>query len=452
MGLPDIGIRTHVRTGDTSQVERNLIRRQPPHIVITTPESLYVLLGSESGRTMLSTVRTVIVDEIHALVGNKRGAHLALSLERLQSLANQPVQRVGLSATQKPIETVAKFLIGARRKLKDCVIVDSGHVRERDLQIVVPPVPLEVVMSNEAWQTVDYLILLQNSYGGADSVKYEIKQVAASPESVQLTRGLKEFVVPAGTASTVTTVPPGPRYKPGETFKDCEDCPEMAALPAGSFFMGSTSLEQGHQTSEGPRHRVTISRTFAIGVKEVTFDEYDACVRDHGCITVSDRGWGRGRRPVLNLKLVDVKNYIAWLSETTGQHYFIPSEAEWEYAARAGTETPWNTGDTLITEDANFFNQFQKTVPVGSYAPNGFGLYDMHGNVLEWVQDCMDVGYVGVPNDGSAALGPPCNTRVARGGTYATDHAKTRSATRYSVNESTRYSDTGIRLARSLPQ
>lgn len=154
LGLPDIGIRTHVRTGDTSQVERNIIRRQPPHIVITTPESLYVLLGSESGRTMLSTVRTVIVDEIHALVGNKRGAHLALSLERLQSLANQPVQRVGLSATQKPIETVARFLIGARRKLKDCVIVDSGHVRERDLQIVVPPVPLEAVMSNEAWQTV----------------------------------------------------------------------------------------------------------------------------------------------------------------------------------------------------------------------------------------------------------------------------------------------------------
>lgn len=298
----------------------------------------------------------------------------------------------------------------------------------------------------------DYLILLQNSYGGADSVKYEIKQVAASPEFVQLTRGLKEFTAPAGTASTVTTVPEGPRYKPGETFKDCEHCPEMAALPAGSFFMGSTSLEQGHQTSEGPRHRVTFSRTFAIGVKEVTFDEYDACVRDHGCINVSDRGWGRGKRPVLNLKLADVKNYVAWLSETTGQHYFIPSEAEWEYAARAGTDTPWNTGDTLITEDANFFNQFQKTVPVGSYAPNGFGLYDMHGNVLEWVQDCMDVGYVGVPNDGSAALGPPCNTRVVRGGAYSTDHAKTRSAARFAVNETTRYTDTGIRVARSLPR
>ncbi len=154
MGLPEVGIRTHVRTGDTSQVERNMTRRQAPHIVITTPESLYVLLGSESGRDMLRTVRTVIVDEIHALVGNKRGVHLALSLERLQALATQPLQRIGLSATQKPIETVAKFLIGAKRKLKDCVIVDSGHVRERDLQIVVPPVPLEAVMSNEAWQTV----------------------------------------------------------------------------------------------------------------------------------------------------------------------------------------------------------------------------------------------------------------------------------------------------------
>lgn len=161
----DVAIRTHVRTGDTSQAERTITRRQPPHIVITTPESLYVLLGSESGRAMLRSVRTVIVDEIHALVGSKRGSHLALSLERLQALAAQPLQRIGLSATQKPIETVAKFLIGAQRKLKDCVIVDSGHSRPRDLQISVPPTPLEAVLSNEMWQQVyDQLSLLINTH------------------------------------------------------------------------------------------------------------------------------------------------------------------------------------------------------------------------------------------------------------------------------------------------
>lgn len=298
----------------------------------------------------------------------------------------------------------------------------------------------------------EYLILLQNFGGIAGGFAYEVNQVNASPEFVQLQPGLLEYIAPQGTASTVTTVPAGPRYKPGDTFRDCEHCPEMAALPAGSFFMGSDQFEEGRDASEGPRHRVTFSRSFAIGTKEVTFDEYDACVHALGCFDVSDRGWGRGNRPVLNLKWIEVMNYVAWLSATTGQQYFIPSEAEWEYAARAGTDTPWNTGDSLISEDANFFNQFQKTVPVGSYAPNGFGLYDTHGNVLEWVQDCLDVGYVGVPSDGSAAIGPPCNSRIVRGGAYSTNHARTRSAARFAVLAATRYTDTGFRVTRSLPQ
>ncbi|HEY3698153.1 MAG TPA: helicase-related protein, partial [Spongiibacteraceae bacterium] len=154
-----------VRTGDTSQAERALMRKLAPHIVITTPESFYVLLGSQSGRDMLAHVRTVIVDEIHAVVGSKRGSHLALSLERLQALCAQPLQRIGLSATQKPIETVAKFLLGAKCKLHDCTIVDSGHTRQRDLQIALPPSPLEAVMSNEVWeQLYDQLATLVHAH------------------------------------------------------------------------------------------------------------------------------------------------------------------------------------------------------------------------------------------------------------------------------------------------
>ncbi len=151
-GEPDVAIRTWVRTGDTTQAERTAMRKLAPHITITTPESLYILLGSESGRDMLRNVRTVIVDEIHALVNSKRGSHLALSLERLQALCEIPVQRIGLSATQKPIEIVAQFLTGAKKKIEECVIVDSGHIRKRDLQIITPPSPLEAVMSNEQWQ------------------------------------------------------------------------------------------------------------------------------------------------------------------------------------------------------------------------------------------------------------------------------------------------------------
>ena len=152
LSLPDVEIRAVVRTGDTTQAERAAMRRLSPHIVVTTPESLYILLGSHSGRAMLSTCRTVIIDEIHAVAGNKRGAHLALSLERLQALTSGALVRVGLSATQKPLEEVAKFLTGAREA--SCTIIDSGHIRSRDLSLEIPPAPLEAVMSGEVWNSV----------------------------------------------------------------------------------------------------------------------------------------------------------------------------------------------------------------------------------------------------------------------------------------------------------
>src|SRR5690606_28775056 len=150
MGLPDVELRTAVRTGDTPQAERAAMRKQPPHILVTTPESLYVLLGSESGRAMLASTLEVIVDEIHALAGNKRGSHLRLSLERLEALCGTRLARIGLSATQKPIDQVARFLVGDDR----CQVIDIGYSRERDLALELPPVPLQPVMSNEQWELV----------------------------------------------------------------------------------------------------------------------------------------------------------------------------------------------------------------------------------------------------------------------------------------------------------
>src|SRR5579859_1900634 len=150
-GLPDVDIKAWVRTGDTPQAERERMRREPPHIVVTTPESLYILLTSDSGRKLLSTVKTVIVDEIHALAGNKRGAHLALSLERLAALTPRPPVRIGLSATQKPIEDVAHFLTGAG---EECTIIDTGHVRDRRLHLEMPRSPVTPVMANEVWAEI----------------------------------------------------------------------------------------------------------------------------------------------------------------------------------------------------------------------------------------------------------------------------------------------------------
>ena len=154
-GEPGSGIRAMVRTGDTPSAARTSMRRQPPHILVTTPESLYILLTSEGGRAMLASVGTAIVDEIHAVAGNKRGAHLALSLERLDALAGRPVTRIGLSATQRPIETVAHFLTGCEDGTPGtCTIVDTGHTRERDLALELPESPLEAVMSGEVWAEV----------------------------------------------------------------------------------------------------------------------------------------------------------------------------------------------------------------------------------------------------------------------------------------------------------
>lgn len=154
MHLPPLRISTAVRTGDTPQKDRAAMRKTAPHILVTTPESLYVLLGSDSGRRMLASTRTVIVDEIHAIAASKRGSHLALTLERLQALCSEPLLRIGLSATQKPIEQVSRFLVGADPIERPCTIVDIGHARPRDLGIEVPPVPLGPVMSNDVWELV----------------------------------------------------------------------------------------------------------------------------------------------------------------------------------------------------------------------------------------------------------------------------------------------------------
>ena len=153
-GLPELRISTAVRTGDTPQKERTAMRKTAPHILVTTPESLYVLLGSDSGRRMLSNTQTVIIDEIHAIAASKRGSHLALSLERLQALCEKPLLRIGLSATQKPIERVSRFLVGSDPVTRPCAIVDIGHARPRDLAMEVPPVPLTAVMANDVWQLV----------------------------------------------------------------------------------------------------------------------------------------------------------------------------------------------------------------------------------------------------------------------------------------------------------
>ncbi|HTU12157.1 MAG TPA: formylglycine-generating enzyme family protein [Allosphingosinicella sp.] len=251
------------------------------------------------------------------------------------------------------------------------------------------------------------------------------------------------------TASTSTAATPG-AHGQGQAFRDCDSCPEMVVLPAGSFMMGSMSTEEGRRPHEGPVHEVTFARAFAMGKYEVTFDEWNACVADDACAHARATGRGEGRRPVVNVSWASARIYVDWLSRRTGQRYFLPSEAEWEYAARAGTITPWNTGDALISDDANILGQFDQPVPVGGFPPNAFGLHDMHGNVAEWVLDCHDVGYFGAPRDGSAVVTPNCATRVIRGGSFVSDPVSVRSAARGYVYPGMRSPSLGFRVARAM--
>ena len=275
----------------------------------------------------------------------------------------------------------------------------------------------------------------------------QVASATPAPAATRLTAGSG---LPAGMA-------------PGTVFRDCDACPEMVVIPAGSFQMGSPPTEVGHAFNEEPQHQVTISRAFAVGKYEVTFDEWDACVRENGCSNnASDEGWGRGRRPVINVSWNDAKQYTEWLSRKTGKFYRLLSEAEWEYVARAGTSTAFFFGNTITQQQANYVSEASyagsptassqgKTVSVGSYPANAFGLHDLHGNVREWTDDCWNGTYGGAPTDGSAWTARVCVGRTLRGGSWYSYPRYVRSADRFWDISTLRIYFNGFRSARMLP-
>jgi formylglycine-generating enzyme required for sulfatase activity len=243
--------------------------------------------------------------------------------------------------------------------------------------------------------------------------------------------------------------------KPKDAFKECSACPEMVVVPAGSFLMGSVNFDGG-LSDERPQHRVTIARRFAIARFELTFDEWDACAAHGDCDTrVSAGSWGRGRQPVINVSWDDAQRYLAWLSRLTGQPYRLLTEAEWEYAARAGDSTRYSWGNGIGKGNANCAScgsQWDKKQPgpAGSFAANAFGLHDMHGNVWEWVEDTWHGNYNGAPTDGSAWLEGGDSRRVARGGSWLDHPELLRSTARLRDSSVNRYNYLGFRAGRTL--
>jgi formylglycine-generating enzyme required for sulfatase activity len=225
----------------------------------------------------------------------------------------------------------------------------------------------------------------------------------------------------------------------------------MTVLPSGMFQMGSAD----GPASERPVHRVTIASRFALGQSAVTFAEWDACVAAGGCaFRPSDHGWGRGDRPAIGLSYADAQAYADWLSTVTGERYRMPSEAEWEYADRAGTTTAYWWGDEARAGVADCSDceaeARRMTMPIRTYPPNAFGLYDTAGNVAEWVADCWTPNYADAPSDGSAVTTANCAQHTLRGGNFSSDIRALRSAARFKYDTNVRYYTNGVRVARDI--
>jgi formylglycine-generating enzyme required for sulfatase activity len=237
-------------------------------------------------------------------------------------------------------------------------------------------------------------------------------------------------------------------------FRDAPYAPELVALPAGEFWMGSPETEEDRFEFERPRHKVTIAYRYAIGRYPVTFAEYDRFCEATRRQKPGDEGWGRERRPVINVIWHDAQAYAAWLARETGRPYRLPSEAEWEYACRAGTRTRYSFGDAITPALANYYDSgLRRTSEVGSYPANPWGLHDMHGNVWEWVADDWHDSYKGAPIDGSARMDKGsyhARRRVLRGGSWGDYSEHCRSAYRIRLASDHRNGIIGFRVARTL--
>jgi formylglycine-generating enzyme required for sulfatase activity len=269
------------------------------------------------------------------------------------------------------------------------------------------------------------------------------------------TNHMEAVVAPAGTARL--DVPPQAAPNAPKPWRDCDACPEMVDVPPGRFMMGSTADDPDAEDVERPQHEVVIAKAFALGRYEVTSDEWEACVSGGGCegYRPSDARIGRGQRPVTNVSWEDARRYVLWLSAKTGYSYRLASEAEWEYAARAGTTTRFWWGDDAGYGNANCKacgKEWGQASPVGSFAPNTYGLYDVSGNVWEWVEDCWRA--YGEQGDARSDAGEAivdkidCSQRVLRGGSWDNTAARIRSAQRSGGAPEGRHPVVGFRVAR----
>jgi len=399
----------------------------------------------------------ISLDEVLAEI-NRKGAKVKIVI--IDAARRNPFERrfrqsaAGLAALDAPDGTLAMYAVAPGKVLNsEGTGANSLFVGELTKELRVPNLTAEEVF-NRARIGVSRASNGEQVPWVASSLAEEFYFGPSRP----VVTGPAPAPVPPAPAPPAPPTPPTPApseppragANPGDFFRDCPDCAELVVVPAGSFDMGSTA------EFENPAHRVTIAKPFAIARREVTFDEWDKCVDEGACKhRPDDRGWGRGDRPVINVSWLDAKTFTTWLSQKTGQTYRLPSEAEWEYAARAGTNTPYWWGRDLGSRQANCrecnTGAAQQTSAVGSYKPNPFGLYDTAGNAAEWVEDCWNDNYRGAPQNGSAWVTGQCRLRVLRGGAFDSQARYLRSTSRFRYDSDVRYFANGFRVVRELP-
>jgi formylglycine-generating enzyme required for sulfatase activity len=291
--------------------------------------------------------------------------------------------------------------------------------------------------------------------GGTGFVYHElIRKPAALPSPPPARAPAPQSVTTPATAATPGKAPVRtPVAAPAtDGARDCENCPEMVVVQPGTFLMGDDHGDR----SERPTHRVSISKPYAIGKYEVTLAQWNACVEAAACKAVNSTAGSPDKSPARDISWSDAQRYVRWLSQQTGQNYRLPTESEWEYAARAGTGTRYWWGEKMQSGKANCQGcggEWSNDAPanVDAFPPNPLGIYGMNGGVWEWVEDCWHKTYDGAPTDGSAWTGYDCRDNVIRGGAWRNDSTYAHSASRYTYDSTVRYILNGFRVAKTLP-
>jgi membrane protease subunit HflK len=450
-------------------------------------ELMQVVLDTYGTGVSIDRVQLLKVDPPSEVIGAFRDVQAARAdKERLQNEAGSYANRVIPEARGD-----AERILQETKAYKERTVAEATGQSARFLQIYE-----EYKKAPEVTRKRMYLETMEHVLGGADKIilysqgrqgavpslsQAESKRraeadaagsladaVAAKRRADEAARALLQTELepqsPPTPSCVETRVGIGRRcLTPRDIFNDCPTCPQMVVVPAGEGLMGSPIYEEGGASNEAPQHKVTIKTPFAAGKFEITFAEWDVCLLESGCKhTPNDQSWGRGWNPVVDVSWEDAKQYVAWLSKKTELRYRLLSETEWEYVARAGTVTAFSNGQSITDRDANFDATYtyggseksryrKSTVEVGSFRPNAFGLYDMHGNVWEWVEDCWHASYTGAPSDGSSWT-DRCNerSRVLRGGSWIDPPRIVRSAYRSRNNPAYRSATVGFRVARTL--